>query len=896
MNMRVAIGVTLMIFCVAGMSVAQEAHEMHPIMDYGVDVGKSAQYVSAAAQAMAMSDEELQSFVPEYGYMAYCECPNCYGGVEGNNIFEWSIERPEELKCKFCGTVVLPNEKYPEDKILSGQNPLGETVEWKYYENPETGVRHFLTGNLQRYRRKWLEDQLQRLAKAYVATADEKYAEKVVLVMDRMAEVYPHYPVMQNLPRRVNFRESQEPPYAWDSGRWGYFYDEMPISVIAAYDMVHDSPAFDKLSQERGYDVRERLENDFLRKTYEATAAKDSHIVNTLAYLGTAARLGRVLHDPSIVHWAFGWMAQNINAGFFADGMWHEAPSYHYMTVGGLRSAFASVEGYSDPAGYVDAVDGTRFDNLDPNEEIPFWEHAQHGPEVVGFPDGSSSPIHDTWANEKRAQPRHETVSTICPEYGHASLGRGLGANQMQAQLHFSGAHGHGHYDNLNLTLWAKEREMYSDIGYTWTQMRGWCTSTAGHNLVSVNRQNQAYRDSDGDLLSYFPDSEGVAVVEADGLRACNNVEGMETYRRLLVQVPVGLSDAYVVDVFRVKGGTMHDWLLHGDANLDMTATCSLPLQGSRKWMLEESEKWEEPQMENAQYPAYGMLRDMANGTTGDGFEVDMAYVDEPDRGVRLHMLGGVESDVWLGHSPSVRRAGVGSNGDMRKVYDFWMPQLIVRRQGAAGLSSVFAAVHEPYRGEHFVDGVERLELEPADENAVALRVTHGNTVDTIISTMDSAPYVERATATDVVMRGRLGIVREVDGEVVGVWLFGGESLKAGRVGIESSMAEYAGSLTGISRVVDGAENDAFVTDAELPEGDILHGAWMIVTHGNGMKHGYEIDRVERRDGQTVVMLTRDPGLRMDGEKTSEVYFPLREFEGVNSFAVPLAATMVRSE
>jgi hypothetical protein len=100
----------------------------------------------------------------------------------------------------------------------------------------------------------------------------------------------------------------------------------------------------------------------------------------------------------------------------------------------------------------------------------------------------------------------------------------------------------------------------------------------------------------------------------------------------------------------------------------------------------------------------------------------------------------------------------------------------------------------------------------------------------------------------------------------------------------------------GATRKSDGSEQDAFVVDADVPEGESLRGVWMIVTHGNGFTHGYEIDRVETRDGKKMVVLTHDHGLRIDEDTTWEVYFPLREIEGRNSFLIPLATTVVGAD
>ena len=867
----------------------------HPVLDHGIDKVTPADHERAVERIMSMSEERMLSFMPDKPFVRFCECPHCYGGVEGNHIFEWTIARPDEMKCKFCGTV-FPNPKFPEDQVLTGKNLLGEEVSFSYHQSQTRDVRHFLSGNLMYWQRAWLVEQCIALGKAYQATGREAQARRVVLVLDRIARLYPHYPVMQNGPRRVTFRGSQEPPYEWDSGKWGCFHNEVPKRLVQAYDLVCESQEFDTLAAARGYDVRETFENDFLRETYKAIALSPYHVSNVVGYdIAGAATLGRVLNEPDYVHRAFGWMKRNVDEGFFRDGMWHEAPSYHYMTIGGLRSAFGRIRGYSDPPGYIDPIDGTRFDDFDPDTQVPFWTECLSAPSVLDFPNGCSTPVHDTWANERRSPPRQTTVSAITPAYGHASLGRGTGSNQMLAQLHFSGGYGHSHCDSLNLTLYAKGCEMLSDLGYTWTQMRYWCTSTVGHNTVVVDRRDQTAGKSDGNLLWFFPDSGGVGVVEADGRRAYRAIDGVDRYRRMLVLIPVSEADAYVVDVFRVRGGGMHDWALHGDADADMTASCTLPLSGPRKWMLEPGEEWQEPTIEGARFNAYGMLRDVQRGgAEGGACRVDFAYVEEPAKGLRVHTMPGGAADVWLGKSPSVRRMGKGTAGDMRKAYDFWMPQLLVRRRGEDGLSSVFVAVHEPHAGAPFISSVEHLPLVPPDPNACALRVSHGQRQDTIICTLDAPPYAESRTAGGITIRGRLGVVRHdsATGRSTGAWLFEGLELAGGGWQLTSGCSGYEGRIESVTRKADGAEHDAFVTTGELPLGGTLHGVWLLATHGGEYTQGYEIDRIETRDGKTRILLARDHGLRLDGDKTREVYFPRREFSGPNTFTIPLATCM----
>lgn len=878
------------------LAAVQTLEVKHPVLNHKIDPKSAAAYEKAVRRVMAMSEDEMLSFMPDRPYIRFCECPNCYGGVQGNGIFIWTVERPDELKCRYCGELAYPNPKYAEDEALVGKNRLGEEVRFPYYLNKTKNVPHILSTHLLSHKRFWLLRQCVDLGKAFQTTGKEEYARRVALVLDKCAQVYPHYPALHNRSaRRVRFCKSQEPPFAWDAGRWGNFHNEIPKLVIAAYDMTCESKAFDKLSEERGYDVRGKLENDFLRETYRIAAASKYHVGNVVGYDVTGvALLGRVINEASYVHRAFGWMKQNLDEGFFRDGLWHESPSYHYMTIGGLRSAFATVRGYSDPPGYVDTINGTRFDNLDPEQVVPFLAKVTHAPEVLDFPNGCSTPVHDTWPNQRRSRPRDRTVSTIAPAYGHASLGCGFGASQMQAQLHFSGAYGHAHLDCLNLTLFTKGREMLPDLGYTWTQMRYWAACTLSHNTVVIDRQDQVGRGSDGDLVWFFPDSGGIRVVAADGRRAYRNVKNLDTYRRMLVLIPVASSDAYVVDIFRVRGGSTHEWALHGDADRDTGASCNLSLSGKRKWMLEPGEEWTEPTISGSKFNPYGMVRDVQRGETDESFRIDFAYPDDA-RGLRVHMIPNGRAEVWLGRAPSVRRMGFGTRGDMRKAYDFWMPQLLVRREGDGPLASLFAAIEEPHSGEPFITSIEQLPLTPPDPNAIAIRVTHGDTVDTIISTLDQPPYPERRTPDGITLRGRLGIVRQPNqASASGLWLFEGSKLAAASSEMAASASYYAGPIDSATRKSDGADHDALVTSTRLPLGDTLHGAWMMLKYPNGFVQGHEIDRVETLDGKTLIILTADHGLRIKDSETREVLFPQRKMKGANTFTIPLAATVRR--
>lgn len=296
--------------------------------------------------------------------------------------------------------------------------------------------------------------------------------------------------------------------------------------------------------------------------------------------------------------------------------------------------------------------------------------------------------------------------------------------------------------------------------------------------------------------------------------------------------------------------------------------------------MLEPGEQWEEPKDEQSAFNPYGLIRQVRQGQTGETVQVSFQYSGSPGRGVRTHVLGGAPTGVYLGQSPSVRR----TKNDPKTVFDFWMPQLVLRREGTRPLESIFAAVEEPYAGQPFIDSVQQVELTPSDGSCVALQVRHGNTVDTIVSTLDEPPYPERVTADGVRIKGRLGLVRQQNGRLAGLWLFEGEALSGAGGSVTGQAALYEGEIEQATRTADGEPEDAFVTSAELPAGEVLRGHWLIVTHGDGHTHGYEVQRVEKRDGKTALVLAGDHGLKIANDKTTEVYFPRRTFEGRNTF------------
>ncbi|NUP99907.1 MAG: heparinase II/III family protein, partial [Armatimonadetes bacterium] len=732
----------------------------HPVLNHRFESTDPKFWADRLDRVMTWSEAELLELIPTQAAIAICGCPNCGGGPSewAPAIFNWSIASPRQLTCKFCGEV-YPSAKYPDNQVATGLNALGESVSFRYHLNPKTGIDHWFEATADWHRREWMVRMAHQLGQAYHLTANPAYARRAALILLTSALAYPHMVVLDQWPGRPRRIVSPQSPYPATGGKWGrWLEDEVPSFLPEAYDLIAGSGALEQLSRERGIDARQAIA-DFFKATiaHRLTFGAEPtgrHLTNMYNGPAAIAQIGWTLGEPQYVHWAWRWCQNMLATGYTRDGMWQESASYHEQTTGGLRVVMEAFKGYSDPPGYR-APDGTRLDKVDAEADSPFMKAAMTAPWSVSHPDGSVHPAHDTWWMHHRRPARAFTRSAILPGWGHAALGRGEGDHQMQAHLHFSGGWGHEHYDTLNFGLWARGSELAADLGYTNTRLRGWTADTLSHNTVVVDKTRQLSHRTPGSLLRYVPDLAGVSSVAAAGEAAYPKL--VSRCQRELTLIPLNESDAYVLDIFRVTGGSTHDWALHGSALQPMQATCSLPLTprpgGS---LLEPGEAWAEPADSYQHASPYGFVREVSEATTAAPLTVAFAQAD--NRGFRTHLPGGEPTTILLGKSPSVRLAAE----DNRHVDQHWMPQLVLRRQGAAPLDSTFIAVHEPHGAEPFLTSVERLPL-PGGE-AVALRVRAGEVVDTIISS--AAEPFARHQLNGVEFRGRLGIVREVAGVV----------------------------------------------------------------------------------------------------------------------------------
>jgi hypothetical protein len=399
-----------------------------------------------------------------------------------------------------------------------------------------------------------------------------------------------------------------------------------------------------------------------------------------------------------------------------------------------------------------------------------------------------------------------------------------------------------------------------------------------------------------GNVTLYSPISDDLQLVEAQALVAYPEVA--TEYRRRLVMVGVSEADAYVVDVFRVAGGRQHDWALHGSADDDQTATLSLALEKVEGTLLGPDAELRLPTSETdrgkfpeGRSPAYAFPRDLQKAESGDDWSVAFDFADDSDVHLGTTVIGQPETTVYQVMMPSVRRANE-SDAELDK---YWMPGVVVRRTAAeADLTSTFIAVHEPYMEKRFVYSVKALLPPDPDDvtSPVVLEVVHQAGTDYVVSSpVEGGREVSlQVNGKTLHCDGRFGLVRVHNERLTVAYLTDGTFLRYGKFMLECRQKSDAGKILEVLRDEKNGQY-ALVVDTKLTPGEALAGSYMIVTHGDGTTHGYEIESVRNEGNRGIVQLADDPGFRLNDDGATEfLYYPQNTIEGENQFRINTSA------
>jgi hypothetical protein len=132
----------------------------------------------------------------------------------------------------------------------------------------------------------------------------------------------------------------------------------------------------------------------------------------------------------------------------------------------------------------------------------------------------------------------------------------------------------------------------------------------------------------------------------------------------MVMLVDAGDGDVYVVDLFRVEGGSKHDWALHGSADEDGSATTHVPLSPYGENLL-RGVRVRYPEHEGDRGDAegrnvsYAFFQNVSRGEVTDGVTVTFTVSGSPV-GARTHLPGLSGAEVFLGAESEEARKEAG--------------------------------------------------------------------------------------------------------------------------------------------------------------------------------------------------------------------------------------------
>ncbi|MBT3377371.1 MAG: hypothetical protein HN742_06030 [Lentisphaerae bacterium] len=620
--------------------------------------------------------------------------------------------------------------------------------------------------------------------------------------------------------------------------------------------------------------------------------------------------LGVLLGDTDIVDAVTENVRLYLRNYFNGDGLGCEtSPAYTNCAWSSMSQIFSRIHGYKGHYGKDHPWWDSELGGLNHYRDIALREAVAKFAFCL-FPDGTAIPWMDSHVGAKPAEAPIERAlnegdglpkafgefyelttdrggvsarvrldrlpSCLLHESRKAILRSGRGGERALLSMDYAPNTGHWHPAPMDLVLYAKGHELASDLGYFGAMhwlTKDWIRTCEAHNTCIIRNAsgNHAFmHDVQGELRTLFVADGSVSAVEICERDPADlaHIPGADPfYQRtcVMVRVPTGSqgNEHYVLDIVRVRGGAWHDYYLHAQGRhcvVDGLTLETLPPGVSLQEASGFSSTEERP-------TGAGLIRKLEAAETDRALQV--TWRDVPDFrgdaptvdtgvGLRLTMLGGKGTRVYLGEAPGQRRMSNADLGETLRV-------LCARRPNGQAIDR-FVAVLEPFRDEVFVRSVRELQVVEVPEgvDVVAVRVECPGQTDYVVSIAERGGGRNRAVRVpldgggSLETDGTLTVLTVRAGRPTGLTVAGGTHASA--AGMEVALQPQPhGRLLAFS---DRSKTLTVRPDGQWPVEDALHGRTLIIEHDLDTTT-FTIDRIEEAvpGGDLVVHLKRTPRL-----------------------------------
>jgi hypothetical protein len=338
--------------------------------------------------------------------------------------------------------------------------------------------------------------------------------------------------------------------------------------------------------------------------------------------------------------------------------------------------------------------------------------YRENGGRTEGLP-------HDLFADDPKAF--RKNVARVIKEHGpelklgsankeawHIGILRsGEGRHRRALWLDYDSGGAHSHHDGMTLGLFAGGQDLLPDFGYPPVQFGGWgspraqwFTLSSAHNTVCVDQRN-------------IQDGAGTTALWADGdqfhaLRAAGaNLIGGQQFERTAILVDVSPEQFYVLDIFRVVGGATHAKHVYGpEGQLSTTALQLQPADSLCPPGAQMRQFRADPRATVPWSATWALAASNHASNPAPPANLQFRYTDLTSE------AQAIIAEAWI----------ASYFGDTR---EFWVPCLMVQRQGAAPLASTFISILEPFEQKPPCARIRKLPLQSKapSESTVAIEI-----------------------------------------------------------------------------------------------------------------------------------------------------------------------------
>ncbi len=798
------------------------------------------------------------------------ECPIGHEVYPSNDFKPWWTES------KTAVTPVTPENSSPHDKYVdNGAGWVDEKGERYWF------VAHYMFW--QRWRRDVLPG-IENLSQAYLLTGKPVYGHKCAVMLARLAQVYPQMDYLKQAYHNTYPSKARGKilDYIWETST----VNSMANAYDAAYpatDLKAD-PELHAFLQSKGIpDLRASIEKNIITEMIEAL--RNNTIRGNMGMPQRAmAGLALVLDndDPArghttqeLVDWILrtepgkttGETEALFYNGFYRDGHGGESsPGYS----AGWNGNFYTVAKDLDRLGVnlftrpkmkkmadilLDLTMAGTFgpsigDNGSARGAGRLWSANVFKEAWIRYHDPRYAQalrlmnFHDQSLWEDSVEEEVKTASAGLGDevalstrnmggYGLAVLETGKGKDRRAVSMYYgSAAGGHGQRDRLTTESWFYGKTMLSDHGYPahWLPKNPfWTANTISHYAVVVDKKWQ--QNFSGGRLSVLADSPTARVMEASAESVYPR--DVTLYRHTTAMIDLSPSRSYLFDVWRVRGGSQHDWSFHGFPFADFSApTLNWSAPQKTGTLAGPSVKFADEGAPNKE-SGFQYLFNVQKAAPADTFTSEWKS-SQDDTALRMTLLN-PPSEVFAADCEPELQPGAPET----------MKYLIARQTGAEGqkdLSSTFAAVIEPVKGKNSIQSAQPLVPLTPHPGFAGARVDYLDDqgtlkTDFVLSAMDTKKAVKLPGGLE--FAGQFGVASDDR-----LLLVNGTRLRYGNYLVEAKPVPT--KIAGVN-----ASANEITLNALLPAGAL---SGKVVTISNALHStSYTIQSAVNRDGRTVL-------------------------------------------